>query len=227
MKTWEQGELLKYERELADKPLDIPGEVLEDVLIPARGFLRARLVLPGQVIRVIDVAGQQVADVLLYDPKNLKNLSSMTNTVVSAGTWKITVGHAIYSKTGQKMATIVADTVGVNVVIGGFCTPGINQIRYGLEGTHSCRSNLAASMADYGLNALDIEEGVFAPFMNMQYQADGSIAIDAPLSGPGDYLEMRAEMDVLLAMSNCPSEHNPCNGWNPTPLRVVIYEPTP
>jgi uncharacterized protein YcgI (DUF1989 family) len=87
--------------------------------------------------------------------------------------------------------------------------------------------NFVASMWEYNFAPADIEEGCFVPFMNMQYETDGTCNISPPLSKPGDYLELRADMDILVAVSNCPSEHNPCNGWNPTPLRVVIYQPRP
>jgi uncharacterized protein YcgI (DUF1989 family) len=222
---WGPNELLEHERALASQPVMINGDVIDDVLIPARGFLRARKLRAGQIIRFIDVEGQQVPDVILYDPNNLKNCSSMTNTILVAKTWKISKGHSIYAKLGQKMATIVEDTVGTNVAAGGFCNFGVNEARYGIEGTHSCRINFVASMWEYNLSPADIEEGCFVPFMNMQYESDGTCTIQPPTSKPGDYLELRADMDILVAVSNCPSERNPCNGWNPTALRVVIYQP--
>jgi uncharacterized protein len=223
--VWGPNELLEHERDLMKHDHGVEGTILHDVLIPARGFMRARTLQPGQIIRFIDVEGQQVPDVILYDPRNLKNCSSMGNSVLMARTWKLTKGHVIYSKMGEEMATIHEDTVGVNVSMGGFCNPSVNEIRYGIEGTHSCRMNLVGSMAEYNLAPLDIEEGVFVPFMNMAYESDGTCQIAPPLSKPGDYLELRAEMEIICAVSNCPSEHNPCNNWNPTPLRVVIYEP--
>lgn len=223
---WSPGELLEKESRLAKQPLDVPGEVLEDVFLPARGFMRARLVEKGSVVRFIDIEGEQVADVILYDPRDLKNVSSFSNTILVANAWRITTGHSLYSKFGHKMATIVADTVGVNVGSGAFCNPDVNLLRYGIEGTHSCRLNFVASMAAYNLGPADIEEGTsFCPFMNMEYKPDGTCEIHSPKSKAGDYLDLRAEMNVIVAASNCPSEHNPCNSWNPTPLRVVIYDP--
>lgn len=222
---WAPGELQAYEEELARRPVDVPGEILHDVLMPARGYMRARTLEPGQILRIIDVEGQQVPDVLLYDPRNLKNCSSMSNSLLKAKAWKLTTGHVIYAKMGEAMVTIVADTVGDHVSMGGFCNGSVNEMRYGIEGTHSCRMNLVASMSAYNLGPLDIEDGIFAPFMNMQYQPDGSCSIAPPTSGPGDYIEFRAEMPLIAAISNCPSEHNPCNAWNPTPMRVVIYQP--
>jgi len=224
--TWKAEELLEYERQVAARPLhEMPGEVLEDILIPARGFMRARTLQPGQVIRFIDVEGQQVPDVILYDPKNLKNCSSMTNSVSLAKTWKLTTGHSIYAKFGQRMATIIADTVGTSVAMGGFCNPALNELRYGIEGTHSCRLNFVASMSDYNLSPADIEEGCFVPFQHNEYRSDGSVEKKPTPSKAGDYLELRADMAIIVAVSNCPSEHNLTNGWNPTPLRIVIYQP--
>lgn len=224
--TWGPEQLLAYERECAARKIrDVPGRVIEDVLLPARGFLPAPTLTKGQVMRIIDVEGQQVADLILYDPKNLKNPSSMNNTVLINKSWKITTGHAFYSKFGDRMATIIADTVGTNVVTGGFCNPGLNKARYGIEGTHTCHANLVASMGRYHLTPGDIEEGCWCAFMNVAYESDGRLEIRPPLSKPNDYLDMRADMDIIVAVSNCPSEHNPCNAWNPTPLRIVIYEP--
>jgi hypothetical protein len=222
---WSPGQLQSYEEEIWRQPVDVEGEILHDVLIPARGYMRARTLQPGQVLRFIDVEGQQVPDLLLYDAGNLKNCASMAHSVLKAGTWKLTTGNVLYSKLGQPMATIVADTVGDSLASGAFCSESLNEIRYGIEGTHSCRMNLVASMAEYNLAPLDIEEGVFCPFMNVQYESDGSMGIQAPRSKPGDHMDVRAEMEVIAAISNCPSEHNPCNGWNPTPLRIVIYQP--
>ncbi len=223
-RTLHPGELLEHETELMAQPISVPGRTLEDVLIPARGFLPARTLQPGEVLRIVDVEGAQVADVLLFAPRNLKNVSSMSNTQVLASSWNITLGHTIYSKFGDRMATIVNDTVGRNGAVGGFCNPASNFLRYGIEGTHSCLSNLVSSMRDYGLAPLDIQEGVFCPFMCVNYGTGGELTIELPKSRPGDYLDLRADMEVIVAMSNCPSEHNPCNGWNPTALRAVIYK---
>jgi uncharacterized protein YcgI (DUF1989 family) len=221
---WSAGELQAYEERLAAMALDVPGTIVDDVVIPARGYMRARTLRAGQALRIIDVEGQQVPDLMLYDPRNLKNCSSMSNTLLMARSWKLTTGHVLYSKMGDEMVTIVDDTVGDHVCLGGFCNGSVNEMRYGIEGTHSCRMNLVASMSDYNLGPMDIEEGVFAPFMNMQYLPDGHCSIAPPTSKAGDHIDFRAEMEVIAAVSNCPSEHNPCNAWNPTPLRVVVYE---
>jgi uncharacterized protein YcgI (DUF1989 family) len=149
----------------------------------------------------------------------------VSNTILISGTYKITTGHSIYAKSGDKLATITQDTVGHTAIAGGFCNPHMVKLRYGIEGAHSCLMNLVASMAEFNLAPLDIEEGgCFCPFMNLEYAPDGSLTIHEPTSGPGDHFDLRADMDILVAVSNCPSEHSPCNGWNPSPVRVLVYE---
>lgn len=207
------------------QPVEVPGRIVEDVFVPARGFLPAREVDKGQVIRVIDVEGQQVPDIILFDRYDLKNASSCGNTVSTNNTLRITTGHIIYSKFCDPLATIIADTNGIHQFLGAFCIPEKNKIRFGIEGTHNCRSNFAASMTRYGLPARDIElDSCFCLFMNV-WDEQLNYNIQPPTSRPGDYVDMRAERDLIIALSNCPSERNACNNWNPTSLRVVIYEP--
>lgn len=226
MQANQPGELLEYERSLLARPISVPGTVIEDVLVPNRGYLRARPLAQGDVMRLIDLEGKQVPDVVLYDAGNLKNPSSCMNTKLIHQRWKIGEGDVVYSKFCDRMATIIKDTCGDNVFDGGFCNAEVNFVRYGIDGTHSCRANLTAAMARYGFNQYDLEvDSCFVPFMNIQHEPDGSFKIREPKSRPGDYMDLRAEMNLLVTASNCPSERNPCNGWNPTALRVVIYRP--
>ncbi len=204
----------------------VPGEVVEEVLIPARGYLPARIVKKGQVVRIIDVEGQQVADVIIWDADNLDDPSSCTNTLLANKAWKIVLGSSIYSKYCNKLATIVGDTVGVHHFGGGFCSAEANAVRYGVQGTVNCRDNLTSAMGKYGFTRDDIEyDTCFCPFMKVSYESDGSFLIQEPPSKPGDYVEFLAETDLIIAASNCPSERNPCNGYAPSPLKVVIYQP--
>lgn len=208
------------------RPAAVPGRVVEDVLIPDRGYLRARRLEAGDVIRIIDVEGQQVPDVMLFDAENLKNPSSTMNTKLILNRWKIREGDPIYSKFCDRLATIVKDTVGQHHFDGGFCNAEVNAVRYGVDGTHSCRSNLTAAMARHGFSQYDIElDACFCLFMNLDHEPDGTYAIRVPRSKPGDHLDLRADRPILVIVSNCPSERNPCNGWNPTAMRAVIYRP--
>ena len=224
-KAWKPGEILSYERRLLELPQPpVSGKIIDDVIIPARGFLKARHLKTGQTIRFIDIEGQQVVDVMLFEASNLRNVSSMTNSILMAGRHKLSTGDGIFAKFGQKMATISADTVGHTCVLGGFCNSEVNEARYRVEGTSSCRMNFVASMAEYNFGPQDIEEGCFSPFMDVEYKTTGEIAINPPSSKPGDHFDLTADMDIIAAVSNCPSERNDCNAWNPTPLRVLIID---
>ncbi|MBI4322216.1 MAG: urea carboxylase-associated family protein [Chloroflexi bacterium] len=217
---------LEREQYYLGQKFEVPGEVVEEILVPARGYLPARVLKQGQVARIIDVEGQQVADIILWDKENLQNFSSCVNTLVVYRTWKIRKGHSLYSRYCTKLATIVDDTCGVHHFGGGFCNAELNAVRYGVEATPNCRDNLTAAMGGYGLTRDDIEiDACFCLFMNFPYRSDGTLAIEEPVSKPGDYVDLLAERDLIMALSNCPQERNPCNSYNPSLLKVIIYNP--
>ena len=120
--------------------------------------------------------------------------------------------------------TVVEDTVGRHDTIGGACSSQVNKLRYGIDGTCACRTNFLAAMRQRGMSARDIHANVNF-FMNVPVKADGSAEIVDGLSTPGDFVEVKADKDTLVVMSNCPQFYNPCSGWNPTPIRVIEWDP--
>lgn len=221
-------EILEYEKSLISRRATVPGEVVEEILLPARGYMSARVLHKGQVIRIIDVDGQQVPDVMLWDANNLKEPSSCMYTMLLNGKWKIGKGDTIFSKFCSKLATIVEDTSpGVHHFYGGFCSAEANCMRFGIEGTPNCRDNLISAMGKYGLTRYDLElDGCMSLFMNTVLRPDGSLSIEEPVDKAGDYIELRAEREIVVAISNCPQERGACNAYNLTPLKVVIYNPS-
>lgn len=220
-----RDERLSHEQSLMSHPIEglERDAIIEDIFLAPRCFMTARRIEPGEACRIIDLEGQQVADFVLFDRANLKNCSSSSNSTLVARRRNLTTGDAVYSKLGDVMATITADTIGV-MASGGYCSPAVNQLRYGVEGTPSCLINLTASMAAYGLTPFDIEEGAnFSPGTNIAVTdaSDGEL-LPTP-SRVGDFFEFRAEMPLIVALSNCPAERSPCNAWHPTSLRIVIH----
>lgn len=202
----------------------VQGEILRDEIIPPKEYLGVEL-RKGQVLRIVDVEGQQVPDVVFFNLDNPKEKLSTNNTMLILKKWRVTTGDPLISDEGNDMVTIVDDTVGgVHHLSGGCCNEPANWRRYGVRGTRNCRSNIAMAAASLGITEKEVP-GVIAPFMNVVRYPDGRYEIELPPSKAGDYLDFRAEMDVLAAISNCPQEKNPCNGFNPTPLRVVVYQP--
>jgi len=196
------------------------GKVIEDVVIPAEGTW-TRVMAPGEVLRIVDLEGKQAVDFLCYNAKNPEERYNAADTMKYAKTIFLTKGHGIYSDMGNKLFTIVDDTCGRHDTIGGCCSAESNEVRYGVKGTPSCRANFLKALAPYGLGKKDIVANLNW-FMNVPVEPDGTMGIVDGQSRPGDHVDLKAEMDVLAVISNCPQTRNPCNGFNPTPIRVVV-----
>jgi urea carboxylase-associated protein 1 len=123
---------------------------------------------------------------------------------------------------GNVLFTVVDDTCGRHDTIGGCCSRESNRVRYGVEEGPNCRDNFLAALAPHGLGKRDIVANINF-FMYVPVSDDGAMAIVEGLSKAGDYVGLRAEMDVLAALSNCPQVNNPANNYNPTPIRIVVY----
>ena len=196
----------------------------EETVLPRGGT--AFPMRTGQVCRVIDVEGKQVADFICFNLNDFGDKLSPENTQSLNGTLFLTTGHHLYSTEATQLMTITADTCGVHDLIAGSCSEFTNAFRYGVRGTPNCRSNFERMLKPYGILIGEIPYS-FNIFMNVPISPEGKTAIQEPKSKPGDYLDLRANIDLLIAISNCPQERNPCNGWKPTTLQVVVYEVEP
>lgn len=199
--------------------------IATEEIIPPRGGT-AFPIKAGQVCRVIDVDGKQVADFICFNLRDFVDKISVENTQLLNGTLFLTRGHHLYSTKATQLMTITADTCGVHDLISGSCSEYTNAYRYGVRGTPNCRSNFERVLTPYGIPLAEIPYS-FNIFMNTPISSEGVTGIQEPKSKPGDYLDLRANVDLLIAISNCPQERNPCNGWNPTRLGVVVYEVEP
>ena len=202
----------------------VAGRVLLDYVIPAREFYGLRMP-KGQILRIIDLEGQQVMDYMAFSAQDPSEKQSMVWTNVMNRTWKITKGHVLYSNRAAPMFNILDDTVGMNYTGGGYCTEHGNFVRYGVRGTPNCGENLANALAPFAIQRRDLDEAAnFNIFMNVAYDADGTFEIRPAVSRPGDYMDLEAQMDVLVGLSCCPQERNPCNGFKPTSMKIILYE---
>jgi uncharacterized protein YcgI (DUF1989 family) len=197
------------------------ANIIKEQIIPPKEYLGMEL-RKGERLRIIDVEGKQVPDMVCFNLKNPAEKLSCNNSRLIQKRWKLTTGNVLYSDEGNEMLTIVDDTVGTHHASGGCCNEPANFRRYGLHGTRNCRENLTLAAKPLGITQKDIP-GAFCPFMKVVQYEDGRYEIEEPDSKPGDYIEFRADMDVFVAISNCPQDKNPCNGFNPTPLKIVAY----
>src|SRR5262249_18148266 len=194
--------------------------IIEDVTLPANSHW-GRVIRKGQLLRIVDLEGKQAVDFLCYNAEDPSERYNAADTMKYAGTIFLTRGHGIYSDMGRRLFTIVDDTCGRHDTIGGCCSAGGNQFRYGVTDTASCRQNFLRALQEFGLGKKDIVANLNW-FMNVPVSVDGSMAIADGVSKPGDYVELRADMDALAVISNCPQTRNPCNGFTPTPIRVMV-----
>lgn len=194
-----------------------------DVVIPARRPWVHPL-KAGQTLRIVDSEGQQAVDTLFYAMTDPTERYSNTETVRRQNNLYLSAGSPIVSSEGRLMATIVADTCGRHDTSAGACSRESNTVRFGHHTAHqhACRENFILGLAEIGLEKRDIVPNINF-FMNVPVDADGRLAIVDGLSEPGGYVELTADMDVYVVISNCPQINNPCNGWNPTPVRVLIW----
>ena len=197
--------------------------IVYDTVVPAR-HPWGHLIKQGEILRLIDLEGQQAVDFLCYRADDLTDRYSTMNTVKVQGNVYIGKGTVLYSDAGVALFTIVADTLGRHDTIYGCCSEPNNFLRYGLRGTQSCYANFQEILGQFGLDKSAIVSNVNF-FMQVPVATDGSAGVASDVSPPGSMVELRAECDVLAVLSNCPQMHNPCNAYNPTPIRVVIYRP--
>ena len=182
----------------------------------------------GQYLRILDIEGNQAVDTLFYRADTLEERYSAQDTIRAQGNIYLTAGTALLSNEGNTLLTIVADTCGRHDTLGGACSAESNTVRYALEKRHmhSCRDSflLALARRDEGdLTKRDLPSNINF-FMNVPVTPEGGLSFADGVSAPGRYVEMRAEMDVLVLISNCPQLNNPCNAYNPTPIRLLVWD---
>ena len=164
-------------------------------------------------------------DFLCFDAADTNDRYSATNTIKVQGNIFVGAGTVLYSDRGSALLTVVADTCGHHDTIYGCCSEANNFLRYGVRGTPCCYANFCEILAQFGLDERSIVGNVNF-FMSVPVLADGSAGVADGVSMPGSLVELRAARNVLAVLSNCPQMHNPCNGYNPTPIRATIYRPS-
>ena len=204
-------------------PTDAASAVL-DHEIPARAPWSG-VVRRGQRLRIVDTCGQQAVDTLFYRLDDFAERYSAQDTLRVQGSAYITTGTAIVSSEGNVMLTVVADSCGRHDTSAGACSCESNTVRFGhhTRYQHACRENFALEVSRYGMTKRDIVPNINF-FMNVPIAPNGDLVIDDGISAPGAHVDLVAAMDVLCVISNCPQINNPCNGFDPTPIRVIVFD---
>lgn len=207
-----------------ESPLD-PANAVYDFTLPAGdGWMRE--VKRGQTFRIVDLEGNQAADTLFYNAHDMSERYSAQDTIRAQSAIYLTAGTKLMSSEGNVLLTITADTCGRHDTLGGACATESNQVRYSLDKRwmHACRDTFMLQVLRWGRGAskADITHNINF-FMNVPVTPEGGLRFADGVSAGGRYVEMRAEMDVIALISNCPQLNNPCNAYNPTPVRLLIW----
>ena len=174
---------------------------LHDEIVPGRAPWSHR-VDAGETLRIVDLEGNQAVDFLIYAAADDAERYSAQDTIAAQANIFLREGSVLLSNEGRPMMTITATDVAYHDTIGGACSCESNTLRYG-RGKRDMVSNVNF-------------------FMNVPVEPDGTLGIVDGISAPGLAVALRAEMDVIGVVSNCPQINNPCNGFNPTPVRMVV-----
>ena len=200
----------------------LAGRIVHDEVVAARAPWM-HLVRAGEVLRIVDLEGNQAVDFLLYAAGDDAERYSAQDTIAAQRNIFLRAGSVLLSNEGRPMMTIVATAVDRHDTIGGACSCESNTLRYGhhTKAQHACVDNFLEANLRAGRGKRDIVSNVNF-FMNVPVEADGALGIVDGLSAPGLTVDLRAEMDVVVVVSNCPQINNPCNGFDPTPVRMIV-----
>jgi uncharacterized protein len=207
-----------------DRPILTPETAIYDEVIPARQPW-SKVINKGQILRIIDLQGNQAVDTLFYRADDTSERYSAPDTIVRQGNIFITTGTEIMSNEGNVIMTVIADECGRHDTVGGACSMESNSVRYGLhkKHLHACVENYLLELSKYEMNKRDLVSNINF-YMNVPVSADGTLEIVDGISEAGKIVELRAEMDVMVLISNCPQINNPCNAYNPTPIRLIVWD---
>jgi hypothetical protein len=203
-----------------DSSLDPATAVLDVEVAAGDGFLGT--VPEGGSLRIVDLRGNQAVDTLCYDATDVNNRYSALDTVREQGAAYLTAGSRLLSVNLDLLATITADTCGRHDTLGGACAQESNVVRYGehTRHQHACRETFLRYGATVGIGPRQLTHNINF-FMHVPLSADGGLTFEDGLSASGKYVEIRAARDLYVLISNCPQLNNPCNGWDPTPVRLL------
>jgi uncharacterized protein len=205
---------------IIESALDPKNALLDQVCEAGNPWMT--VVKKGQIFRILDLEGNQAVDTLFYSADNPEERYSAVDTIARQASIYLTSGSVLYSSEGNKMLTIVADTCGRHDTLGGACSAESNTTRYALEKRPMHALNTCECATHRHMSKRDITANINF-FMNVPVTAEGGLSFADGISGAGKYVEMRAEMDVVVLISNCPQLNNPCNAYNPTPVRILVW----
>lgn len=208
-----------------ESDLKIEDAIYDEVVDAGCGWMHE--LLPGQSFRILDMEGNQAVDTTFYDMTNPEDHYGAVTTIVMQGNIYLTTGSILRAESGKPLLEITADLTGRHDTLGGACSSQSNTVRYAREkiSMHNCRDSFMLQLAnnEQGFMKRDLAPNINF-FMNVPVTKEGGLKFDDGVSAPGKYVEMKALEHTMVLISNCPQLNNPCNAYNPTPVRLLIWD---
>ncbi|SHK81532.1 DUF1989 domain-containing protein [Fibrobacter sp. UWEL] len=210
------SKLLESSRKVEDAVFDVTVNAGDGYMLPLK---------KGQILRLIDVCGNQSGDVQIYNQRDKTERYNANNTITAQANTMIELGTVIRSNLNNPMLTVIADTCGEHDTLGSGCSAEGNCVRYTdkTRYMHSCRDTFVRTLQNFGMSKRD-QTCNLNFFTKVILDDTGRLEFADGISGPGKYIDMRADMDVLFLLSDCSQLNNPCNDYNPTPIRMVVWD---
>ena len=199
--------------------------ILQEIHVPA-SHGAAFAAKAGELVEIVDLEGQQVADFIAFAERNRTEWLSTTHTRSSLLRLTVRVGDRLESNWRHPMFEILRDDVGRNDIITSMCDDRRYRLDYGVEGHRSCRTNFTEALESWGIAEWQMPDPVNF-FQNAPIAPDRTFGNEVPTGRAGDKLVLRTLMDSIVAVSACPQDLNPCNGFHPGPLLIRVLEPSP
>lgn len=208
-----------------ESTLNVDDAIYNEVLEAGKGWMHE--LKKGQCFRILDIEGNQAVDTTFYDLHNPQDHFGAIQTIVAQKNIYLTTGSILRAESGEPLLEITADLTGRHDALDGACSSQSNTVRYAREkiDMHNCRDSFMLQLADHdsGIEKRDLAPNINF-FMNVPLTPEGGYKFDDGVSAPGKYVEMKALKDVMILISNCPQLNNPCNAYNPTPVRLLIWD---
>ena len=208
-----------------ESELKIEDAIYNEVIQAGDGWMHE--LKAGQSLRILDLEGKQAVDTTVYDLKNPDDHYGAVTTIVMQKKIYLTTGSILRTESGKPLLKITADLTGHHDTLGGACSSQSNTVRYAREkiDMHNCRDSfmLQLALSNSGIAKRDLDPNINF-FRNVPVTKEGGLKFDDGVSAPGKYVEMKALEDTMVLISNCPQLNNPCNAYNPTPVRLIIWD---
>ncbi|RYZ54905.1 MAG: urea carboxylase-associated family protein [Proteobacteria bacterium] len=195
---------------------------MKETISPRSGT--AFLLPRGAQLKIIDPMGEQVCDLLCFSQQDKREALSSGRTIDYNNKIFFSEGDKFYSNRSEVMFEILGDTVGRHDFLLTPCSSDTFRIIYGHDHPHrGCFGNLEAALKEYGITGDDIPT-TFNVFMNVTVNGEtGEIKVEPPKSKAGDYIIIRAEMDLIVGLTACSAEQS--NNYSFKPIEYQILNP--